>query len=247
MTPEFLAEVANHKVEVLHSQGVYRHIKCGDGTFENAFNVVTYPNHLCFSGDVGCFVFERTYDMLAFFNHKTLNPSYWASKVISGITVEFDQKSFVANIRTVAKSVLENLDHAELHENELTVQEATDGFLADIEELILEEYESQAEWMQAIDEFYCDVIPGLALIEKFDSEAVFDKYTDQFIWCCNSLIWVNAQLASMPEATDKALAFKALIAATAAFYKYAGSCDLGPEREKAFAIHQAMHRAPTAN
>jgi len=90
---EFLKDVATHQIHVLHDDGIYRHIqfKQCDST-DKCFSLVTYPNHLVYSGDMGCFVFSRIHDMFDFFSTKNpqakecdvyINLGYWSEKLIA--------------------------------------------------------------------------------------------------------------------------------------------------------------------
>jgi len=65
----FQDDTKDHKMEVLHDSGVYRHLKfTNNGSNIFRFDVVTYPGHLIISGDCGCFVFQRLTDMFEFNN-----------------------------------------------------------------------------------------------------------------------------------------------------------------------------------
>lgn len=83
----FLADVAHHQLTVLRDDGLYRHLRFSKpGSNDMRFDVVTWPGFLAYSGDMGCFVFERLDDMLAFFRRPytgpglTINERYWAEK-----------------------------------------------------------------------------------------------------------------------------------------------------------------------
>lgn len=79
----FLANVANHKIQVVNDDGVNRHIIMSSGSFNMKYHVTTWPWYLCFSGDMGCFVFSRLEDNFDFFRQDklTINPGYWHEKL----------------------------------------------------------------------------------------------------------------------------------------------------------------------
>jgi hypothetical protein len=65
----FLKDIANHQLEILLDNGVYRHLrfKANANSWNMWFDVVTWPGFLAYSGDMGCFVFTRIADMFEFF------------------------------------------------------------------------------------------------------------------------------------------------------------------------------------
>ena len=73
-----LSATADHKLTILHNDGLYRHIR-----FKNPksifywFDLITWPGVLVFKGDMGCYVFSRLDDMFEFFTGPTINPGYW--------------------------------------------------------------------------------------------------------------------------------------------------------------------------
>jgi len=84
----FLKDVSNHSLTVLLDQGVYRHLSfSNNGSFNQKFDIVTWPGFLAYSGDMGCFVFSRVNDMFSFFRNDKdkkelqINPSYWGEKL----------------------------------------------------------------------------------------------------------------------------------------------------------------------
>lgn len=84
----FLRDVEKHKMTVLHDDGVYRHLRFSSGSFNQQFDIVTYPWHLVISGDMSCYVFNRLEDMFDFFrtrpkgeNGLHINTGYWGEKL----------------------------------------------------------------------------------------------------------------------------------------------------------------------
>ncbi len=91
---QFLKDVAEHGMTALRDDGVHRHIQFRKpGTGIDGFDLITWPGHLCFTGDRGTYVFSRLTDMFMFFrtdreqprNEQTLfiNRGYWAEKLLA--------------------------------------------------------------------------------------------------------------------------------------------------------------------
>ena len=85
LSEEFLADVAGHRLIVLHNDGLYRHLrfKAMQNGWHMWFDLVTWPGHLTVNGDMGTWTFARMEDMFNFFRQGdklTINPDYWAGK-----------------------------------------------------------------------------------------------------------------------------------------------------------------------
>lgn len=116
----FRSHISDHVLEVVHDDGVYRHVVMGKpGTSIWSWSIVTWPGHLAVSGDIGDgFMFARERDMVGFFaaglgtcgdGGPRINPGYWAEKLQgpcrSG-AFEFSEKKFMAEVRgTVAEHI----------------------------------------------------------------------------------------------------------------------------------------------
>ena len=89
----FLGDVVTHEMEVIRDDGVHRHIRFKHpNTSCMHFDLITWPGYLCYTGDMGTYVFARLRDMFEFFrtdsnvvlrDGKTLaiNPHYWGEKL----------------------------------------------------------------------------------------------------------------------------------------------------------------------
>lgn len=61
MAEKFAKDVEAHEVQVLMDSGVYRHLRVRrSGTYCMGFDIVTYPGYLCYSGDMGTYVFSAS-------------------------------------------------------------------------------------------------------------------------------------------------------------------------------------------
>jgi len=84
----FAEDVAEHRLIVRLDQGLHRHLlfERREHSWNNRFELVTWPGKLAISGDRGAHVFSRLPDMFQFFrsNGNTLgiNPTYWSEKLV---------------------------------------------------------------------------------------------------------------------------------------------------------------------
>ena len=199
----FLKDVANHKLHVLHDDGVYRHLLLTQGYFEMRFEVITWPNYLCISGDMGCFVFSRTNDMFDFFRREELSiiAGYWSEKVqaecrYDGIK-EFDLSQVYERLDYYLESFIEDLDG----DDELVAEsideatEAVNEFKCNCENL---------EWdaVSRINDWDEDAAGGLSLDDFWDGS--FETYTYRFIWCCYAIVWAIQQYDQFKESKEAA-------------------------------------------
>ena len=79
----FAIDCSGHQLTVRHDDGLYRHpaFRRPD-TSLYWFDLITWPGHLTFVGDMGSYTFARTDDMLGFFlSGSGINPGYWAEKL----------------------------------------------------------------------------------------------------------------------------------------------------------------------
>lgn len=111
----FLRDVSEHEMTIVRDDGVSRHIRFKKPrTNCYFFDLITWPGHLCVSGDCGTYVFSRLDDMFEFFRvdrtHSVckdrqlyINKQYWAEKVVSecrhGGIKEYSEDKFRAQIK----------------------------------------------------------------------------------------------------------------------------------------------------
>ena len=104
---DFLKDVASHALEVKLDNGIYRHLSFRRvSSFNQWFDIVTWPGFLCICGDMGTWTFARLADMFNFFRDSQLriNASYWAEKLQNGTiggrsnAKEWDEDVFTADV-----------------------------------------------------------------------------------------------------------------------------------------------------
>jgi hypothetical protein len=178
---KFLENVKDHVMTILKDDGLYRHIQFQRKDSRSlAFELVTWPDYLSYSGDMGNYVFCRTPDMFNFFTTKDINTYYWAEKVTAesvfgnGIR-EFSVENFRENI---LQTIRENLN---LEEGEPIPEDA----LNEVRSLLHceDEYECVATFRE-----YQDDPSSQFSFQDFWQCSCQEK-TYYFIWCCYAIRW----------------------------------------------------------
>lgn len=195
----FLRDVERHEMTIIRDDRLDRHLRFKrPGTSAYYFDIVTWSGHLCYTGDMGTFVFSRIDDMFAFFrmddhdwnknpNGLSINPGYWSEKVLAadrhdGIE-EWDEDEFTRRVNEVrvgwmrwAKSL--NIDKDERRELWETVERE-----------VMSEPSNEHVCVAAIWNFYHTTSNG----ERFEFVDFFDggmnRFTFRFLWCCYALAW----------------------------------------------------------
>lgn len=207
----FLRDVATHELKILRDDGLYRHLRFKrPGTSCMYFDLITWPGHLCYTGDMGTYVFQRIEDMLEFFRRETkgealpINPGYWSEKVISadggrypGCVFEYDHSKYLAVVNEYLADWLEGL--SEEHQEEL--KEA-------VQDEVLhwaDESDEHGNYSRAY-EFSTEVDGRTYQFTDF-FERNMRRFTDRFIWCCRALVWgigkYDAAKATEPAAQEQ--------------------------------------------
>lgn len=197
----FARDVAEHQMQVLRDDGVYRHLlfkKPGTGIYH--FNIVTYPGTLVYTGDMGSFVFQRLDDMFEFFctdadRGDGIKPGYWAEKLVaidrSGHK-DFDEERFT---RVVIEYLVRWIrDHRE----ETSKYERRDLWEAVVNDVVNADSDSKGTRKQiAANDFWHGVRLTDGGRREFHFvdfwENNFEDYTVQFYWSCYAIAWAVKQ------------------------------------------------------
>jgi len=181
----FLREIGRHKMTVVCEDGIYRHVRFRrPSTGCMGFDLITWPGTLCYTGDMGTYVFKRLEDMFQFFRKPNLDRidfSYWAEKVES-----YDR------------------DGVQRFSLDVFREKVTDTFKNFADDM--EEAERAALWQRVEEEVLRD--PGgydldeatafrLALEFEHEGRSVFPdfwerncrEFTLRFLWCCYAMAW----------------------------------------------------------
>lgn len=177
MFKRFAKDVADHRMTVLHDDGLYRHLRfTRPGTGLYWFEITTWPGSLAIRGDMGSFMFSRLPDMFEFFGTGDINPGYWAEKTpnygVDAAVRRYSPETFESTIKQLAKEFLDGRPGWEAV-----------PFYQLLQEDVLEHSQAHHEAVEAADRF---VWEGQAVFSNiFGSD--FRDYTPQFLWCCLAL------------------------------------------------------------
>lgn len=185
----FPKDIAHHQLRVIRADGVNRHLRFQEpGTYCMGFDILTWPGHLCFTGDMGTFVFSRVEDMFTFFRGDRINPSYWSEKVLAADLHDGVDEFSPAMFR---QAVMQRLDDAEASPE---VRGAV------VDEVLSAMHDGEHAALSAVFHFERDGF-------RFeDWEARCRDYTYRFIWCCHALVWSIAQFDAHSTAPVSAAA-----------------------------------------
>jgi len=199
---QFLKDVAAFEMTVVRDNGVNRHLRFSEpGNCNNAFDIVTWPWRLCYTGDMGTYVFTRLEDMFVFFRRPGANrgvlwfdAGYWAEKALAedrnGAIRVYSEERF----RTVVKDWIFNRERKLPGEVIVALRER----------LLHGEFSNEHEARDAVDRFNCDY-PDFQFTDFYEIDIREHSY--RFLWCCCALAWGIAKYdearARKPEASQK--------------------------------------------
>jgi len=191
----FRKDVSNHSMKILKDDGVYRHLQfSNNGSWNQRFDIVTWPGYLAYSGDMGCFVFSRLSDMFEFFrtdrrdgDRLGINLSYWSEKLEAvdrngcppGAT-QFSPEKFRETVKEHIEKWIEEYNLSEIEAQELVFE---------VEDQVTSRADNgEDDARHALSGF--DFGIGDDTFQFRDTwEWNFDEYTYRFIWCCYALAW----------------------------------------------------------
>jgi hypothetical protein len=205
---EFLADVAGHEMSILREDGVDRHVRFAiPGSSVYRFDLITWPGVLCYTGDMGTFVFSRTRDMFEFFRtdrkHQELrgrqlviNLGYWSEKLIAvngsrdgGKAKEFDDDKFRKVINEYRVKWMRGA-----HRQGTLDKEERRSLWESVDEEVLRPLEDGGDRGIYAAYDFCHRKPGRdhrGPTWQFDDlfEHDFTEYTHTFVWCCYALAY----------------------------------------------------------
>ncbi len=215
---QFLRDVESHVMEIIKEDGLHRHVRFRrPGTMCMHFDLITWPGYLCYTGDMGTYVFQRLEDMFKFFRvdreyakldgeRLGINVDYWAEKLqaVGGnrhkaSAVEFDETEFRRAINEYRISWIR-----EARNGGLLDESARRDLWEDVEHRVLGEIDNGGERAMhaAFDFSWRD--HSSRKVWQFDDlfEHDFTRYTSRFIWCCYALAWGIQKYDEHKEATN---------------------------------------------
>lgn len=197
----FVREIAEHQMDVLRDDGLYRHLRFKrPGTSNYYFDIVTWPGYLAVVGDCGDFVFSRTRDMFEFFGPSGarggfedarwgINPHYWSKKLQAPRPDGAEVYSADAARACVLEWLVDRADG--MHAWDEFDEAGPCGGRA-----AFELYQALRE--QILDHDLYSEDEARRLIEDFEHnddriydawEWSFREYDWQFLWCCWAIVW----------------------------------------------------------
>jgi hypothetical protein len=192
----FLADVAGHKLTVLRDDRQYRHLRFSKpNTCIQSFDLVTWPGLLCYTGDMGAYVFRRTPDMFEFFRSRRnqngglrINPGYWSEKLdavdASDGVRQYDEEVFRSAIREQLKEWIRE----GITEDRLTRSQRRELCEFVESEVMGAASNGEDAARAAASEFSCLI--GSQRYEFSDFwERTITSYVGRFIWCCYAIVW----------------------------------------------------------
>lgn len=199
---EFLKHVEAHTMEMVRDDGVNRHLRFRQpATTNRHFDLITWPGFLCFTGDMGTFVFSRILDMFDFFRSDYgddklhINLGYWHEKLqaIDRVGAEkFSPELFRKNVLEYVKG------NSETGGISRKLKQA-------VEDDVLRHADDGEFWaMHAVSRFEYE---GHHPLSDF-YEVRCQEYTYYFVWCCYAMVWGIKQyddarlVGSQSTATD---------------------------------------------
>lgn len=190
-TDDFLRDIALHQMQVIRDDGVNRHLRFKrPGTMCMHFDLITWPGYLCYTGDMGTYVFRRLPDMFEFFRHGGTYPlysidrRYWAEKVEAqdkgdGL-MEFSAEKFRERVKEQFDDYAEGMTEAARADLWRAVQSYVINTLDDDR--------SGRDAYRAAMDFEHDKHRPFGDLWEADCRV----FTHRFTWCCHALRWAIA-------------------------------------------------------
>lgn len=207
--PQFLKDVDRHTLHVLRDEGLYRHLRFKRaGTMCMHFDIITWPGYLCYTGDMGAFVFTRLPDMLQFFRRADdrryrIDFRYWAEKceaINKGDGIKkFSHEKFAATVKRVVLDWVREQGRDVASKTER--RELWDAVVSDVLQ-VDGDASGHAQCQAAYD--FSHVVNAGHVFRFHDSwEYNFDAYTQRFLWCCHALAWGISMYDEAREAVQE--------------------------------------------
>ena len=184
---QFVKDIAQHQIDIQLDQGVFRHVVFKrPNTIHQLFSLTTTPGRLVYGGDMGCFVFERSNDMFAFFrcDMERFGPNfgYWHEKLVAvdrhGGSTQPSVDKFRENLERYIEDC-DDLTGAEIGQVREFIDEAVTLFE---DECPHDAYVAVGNFELRDDPFFTDFW-----------ETSNDDYTMRYLWACHAIQWGVAQ------------------------------------------------------
>ncbi|KUM34567.1 hypothetical protein [Arthrobacter sp. EpRS71] len=178
----FNSDTADHEMEILLDQGLYRHIRFKKpGTGFYYFDLITWPGNLTIRADMGTYTFARTEDMFEFFTngHGYINAGYWGEKLQAAGT----HAGYRDHNEDLFKKYV--IEHFWKRREGYSAEDAKEIWET-IRSEVLNDYEymgSREACMGLVQNFR---INGYEFIDPWDCS--WEDYTFHYLWCCHAIL-----------------------------------------------------------
>lgn len=197
----FLTDVQSHRIGIIRDDGVNRHIRFKKpDALDMYFDLITWNGHLCYTGDMGTYVFSRSKDMFSFFRSVSsleddestrivINPEYWSEKCIAkdsnGEIEKFSDELFEAAVNEYFSDWIAD---SSLDATKEDIKKLSDAIYSEV--INAEDSPYGYLKLKAASDFNHLVNDevGEFYFEDFLDQN-FDEYTYRFIWCCYAIVW----------------------------------------------------------
>lgn len=202
----FLGDVARHEMTIIRDDGVSRHIRFKrPDTICMHFDLITWPGYLCYTGDMGTYVFQRLTDMFEFFRADAarrnpeklhINLGYWTEKLVSidgnrhgGKVKEFDGEKFRRAINKYRVGWMRSAK-----ESSLLDKDGRRELWEAVDDDVLRHTEDGGHRAELAAYDFCygsHANPkkpyGWQFTDFFENDLT--EYTHSIVWCCYALAW----------------------------------------------------------
>jgi hypothetical protein len=171
-------DLAEHTITCLHSEGMYRHWRCQKpGSWNMGFDIITWPGSLCYTGDMGDYLFKRTEDMVTFMSRACRDYQYSAEKCVAndGRLKEWREERFR---EVLAERCKESEEFTVIRQGKRETENVFEKTREIMDEY--ENYQSQHDAEKAMYES--------GLWDGGDMPSCME-YTFHFIWCLHAIKW----------------------------------------------------------
>lgn len=197
----FEDDVANHEMTIAERDPVNRQLKFKTkDSMTYSFEITTWSNHLCISGDMGTYVFKRSHDMFKFFRGP-INEFYWAEKVISNDiyspAMAYSNEAFIDLVNErLAEHIACRDEEDHKYDDELI--ESVNAEIISID---------QRDDIEARETAVNFTFRGKRIFHDF-CESILDRPTRRFSWCCKAISWAIDKYDRREIITPDMLALK---------------------------------------
>lgn len=196
----FDRDIATHEMQVIRDDGVNRHLRFArPGTMCMHFDLLTWPGYLCYTGDMGTYVFRRLHDMFQFFRRGEnrgqyrIDLRYWAEKL------EASDRGAGVREWTPEKFRSEVRDFFEQHADEEWPAERRAALWQEIDEQVCAAAgDSEHHAWVALWEFEHDGF----LFNDWERDC--KVWSHSFLWCCHALEWAIDRYDSTKQPAQEA-------------------------------------------